>query len=103
MSIVSVQEILNYINRKEFEPLLKVDQLNLEREKNKVFLRFGEYACFYQTVFLSVFQCCSPPLPVHNGIDIASVSKIKHLSVLCRKQLLTNTVNVSNQVAKRSL
>ena len=45
MSIVSVQEILNYINRKEFEPLLKVDQLNLEREKNKVFLRFGEYAC----------------------------------------------------------
>lgn len=39
-----VQEILNYINRKEFEPLLKVDQLNLEREKNKVFLRFGQYA-----------------------------------------------------------
>lgn len=37
------QEILNYINRKEFEPLLKVDQLNLEREKNKVFLRFGWY------------------------------------------------------------
>lgn len=39
-----VQEILNYINRKEFDPLLKVDQLNLEREKNKVFLRFGEQA-----------------------------------------------------------
>ena len=37
------QEILNYINRKEFDPLLKVDQLNLEREKNKVFLRFGQY------------------------------------------------------------
>ena len=37
------QEILNYINRKEFEPLLKVDQLNLEREKNKVFLRFGKW------------------------------------------------------------
>lgn len=36
-----IQEILNYINRKEFDPLLKVDQLNLEREKNKVFLRFG--------------------------------------------------------------
>ncbi|KAG7226037.1 hypothetical protein INR49_018647 [Caranx melampygus] len=36
------KEILNYINRKEFEPLLKVDQLNLEREKNKVFLRFAE-------------------------------------------------------------
>lgn len=36
-----LQEILNYINRKEFDPLLKVDQLNLEREKNKVFLRFG--------------------------------------------------------------
>ncbi len=39
---VRVQEILNYINRKEFDPLLKVDQLNLEREKNKVFLRFGQ-------------------------------------------------------------
>lgn len=36
------QEILNYISRKEFEPLLKVDQLNLEKEKHKVFLRFGE-------------------------------------------------------------
>lgn len=41
------QEILNYINRKEFEPLLKVDQLNLEREKNKVFLRFGWYIYIY--------------------------------------------------------
>uniref|UniRef100_W5KWH4 phosphatidylinositol-3,4,5-trisphosphate 5-phosphatase n=1 Tax=Astyanax mexicanus TaxID=7994 RepID=W5KWH4_ASTMX len=39
---MDIQEILNYINRKEFEPLLKVDQLNLEREKNKVFLRFEE-------------------------------------------------------------
>uniref|UniRef100_A0A673B7A4 phosphatidylinositol-3,4,5-trisphosphate 5-phosphatase n=1 Tax=Sphaeramia orbicularis TaxID=375764 RepID=A0A673B7A4_9TELE len=39
---MDIQEILNYINRKEFEPLLKVDQLNLEREKNKVFLRFAE-------------------------------------------------------------
>ena len=52
-----MQEILNYINRKEFEPLLKVDQLNLEREKNKVFLRFGSYACVsprllsYSTVY----------------------------------------------------
>ncbi|NWI89039.1 SHIP2 phosphatase, partial [Pitta sordida] len=36
------QEILNYISRKELEPLLKVDQLNLEKEKHKVFLRFGE-------------------------------------------------------------
>ncbi|RXN16874.1 phosphatidylinositol 3,4,5-trisphosphate 5-phosphatase 2 [Labeo rohita] len=33
---MDIQEILNYINRKEFEPLLKVDQLNLEREKNKM-------------------------------------------------------------------
>lgn len=40
--VFTLQEILNYINRKEFEPLLKVDQLNLEREKNKVFLRFGQ-------------------------------------------------------------
>uniref|UniRef100_A0A674K3E8 phosphatidylinositol-3,4,5-trisphosphate 5-phosphatase n=1 Tax=Terrapene triunguis TaxID=2587831 RepID=A0A674K3E8_9SAUR len=39
---MDIQEILNYINRKEFEPLLKVDQLNLEKEKHKVFLRFGE-------------------------------------------------------------
>lgn len=44
-----VQEILNYINRKEFDPLLKVDQLNLEREKNKVFLRFGQYDWFFHT------------------------------------------------------
>lgn len=36
------QEILNYISRKEFEPLLRVDQLNLEREKHKVFLRFSK-------------------------------------------------------------
>uniref|UniRef100_A0A8D0GPB1 phosphatidylinositol-3,4,5-trisphosphate 5-phosphatase n=1 Tax=Sphenodon punctatus TaxID=8508 RepID=A0A8D0GPB1_SPHPU len=39
---MDIQEILNYINRKEFEPLLKVDQLNLEKEKHKIFLRFGE-------------------------------------------------------------
>lgn len=39
---LSPQEILNYISRKELEPLLKVDQLNLEKEKHKVFLRFGE-------------------------------------------------------------
>lgn len=40
--VSSPQEILNYISRKEFEPLLRVDQLNLEREKHKVFLRFSE-------------------------------------------------------------
>ncbi|XP_069825533.1 phosphatidylinositol 3,4,5-trisphosphate 5-phosphatase 2 isoform X2 [Dendropsophus ebraccatus] len=39
---MDVQEILNFISRKEFEPLLKVDQLNLEKEKNKIFLRFNE-------------------------------------------------------------
>uniref|UniRef100_A0A803TE11 phosphatidylinositol-3,4,5-trisphosphate 5-phosphatase n=1 Tax=Anolis carolinensis TaxID=28377 RepID=A0A803TE11_ANOCA len=39
---MDIQEILNYINRKEFEPLLKVDQLNLEKEKHKIFLRFNE-------------------------------------------------------------
>ncbi|NWZ30266.1 SHIP2 phosphatase, partial [Asarcornis scutulata] len=39
---MDIQEILNYISRKEFEPLLKVDQLNLEKEKHKVFLRFAE-------------------------------------------------------------
>lgn len=41
-AVSSPQEILNYISRKEFEPLLRVDQLNLEREKHKVFLRFSE-------------------------------------------------------------
>nr|XP_033805399.1 phosphatidylinositol 3,4,5-trisphosphate 5-phosphatase 2 isoform X1 [Geotrypetes seraphini] len=39
---MDIQEILNYISRKEFEPLLKVDQLNLEKEKHKIFLRFNE-------------------------------------------------------------
>ncbi|XP_074872922.1 phosphatidylinositol 3,4,5-trisphosphate 5-phosphatase 2 isoform X2 [Carettochelys insculpta] len=39
---MDIQEILNYISRREFEPLLRVDQLNLEKEKHKVFLRFGE-------------------------------------------------------------
>lgn len=42
LTSLSLQEILNYISRKELEPLLKVDQLNLEKEKHKVFLRFGE-------------------------------------------------------------
>lgn len=54
---MSVQEILNYINRKEFDPLLKVDQLNLEREKNKVFLRFGQCPCFDR----SAADLVSPP------------------------------------------
>uniref|UniRef100_A0A8C4R8Z8 phosphatidylinositol-3,4,5-trisphosphate 5-phosphatase n=1 Tax=Eptatretus burgeri TaxID=7764 RepID=A0A8C4R8Z8_EPTBU len=39
---MDVQEIIAHVSKKEFEPLLKVDQLNLEREKNKVFLRFNE-------------------------------------------------------------
>ncbi|XP_069737743.1 LOW QUALITY PROTEIN: phosphatidylinositol 3,4,5-trisphosphate 5-phosphatase 2 [Phaenicophaeus curvirostris] len=39
---MDVQEILNYISRKELEPLLRVDQLNLEKEKHKIFLHFGE-------------------------------------------------------------
>ncbi|XP_016359133.1 phosphatidylinositol 3,4,5-trisphosphate 5-phosphatase 2A-like, partial [Sinocyclocheilus anshuiensis] len=48
---MDIQEILNYINRKEFEPLLKVDQLNLEREKNKVFLRFTEEEITYPPTY----------------------------------------------------
>ncbi|XP_053543119.1 phosphatidylinositol 3,4,5-trisphosphate 5-phosphatase 2A isoform X1 [Ictalurus punctatus] len=48
---MDIQEILNYINRKEFEPLLKVDQLNLEREKNKVFLRFVEEEITYPPTY----------------------------------------------------
>uniref|UniRef100_H3AZW6 phosphatidylinositol-3,4,5-trisphosphate 5-phosphatase n=1 Tax=Latimeria chalumnae TaxID=7897 RepID=H3AZW6_LATCH len=35
-------DILNHIHKKDFETLLSVDQLNLEKEKNKVFLRFNE-------------------------------------------------------------
>ncbi|XP_010015680.1 PREDICTED: phosphatidylinositol 3,4,5-trisphosphate 5-phosphatase 2, partial [Nestor notabilis] len=40
--VMDVQDILAHITKKEFEALLAVDQLNLEREKNKVFLRFSE-------------------------------------------------------------
>lgn len=36
------QDILTHIVKKEFRALLAVDQLNLEREKSKVFLRFSE-------------------------------------------------------------
>ncbi|NXE29619.1 SHIP2 phosphatase, partial [Ardeotis kori] len=39
---MDVQDILAHITKKEFEALLAVDQLTLEREKNKVFLRFSE-------------------------------------------------------------
>ncbi|NXU47046.1 SHP2A phosphatase, partial [Turnix velox] len=39
---MDVQDVLAHVNKKEFETLLAVDQLNLEREKNKVFLRFSE-------------------------------------------------------------
>uniref|UniRef100_A0A674HPM3 phosphatidylinositol-3,4,5-trisphosphate 5-phosphatase n=1 Tax=Taeniopygia guttata TaxID=59729 RepID=A0A674HPM3_TAEGU len=39
---MDVQDILSHIVKKEFQALLAVDQLNLEREKNKVFLRFSE-------------------------------------------------------------
>uniref|UniRef100_A0AAY4EMJ0 phosphatidylinositol-3,4,5-trisphosphate 5-phosphatase n=1 Tax=Denticeps clupeoides TaxID=299321 RepID=A0AAY4EMJ0_9TELE len=48
---MDIQEILNYINRKEFDPLLKVDQLNLEREKNKIFLRFSEEEISYPPTY----------------------------------------------------
>lgn len=48
---MDIQEILNYINRKEFDPLLKVDQLNLEREKNKIFLRFAEEEISYPPTY----------------------------------------------------
>ncbi|NWX13817.1 SHIP2 phosphatase, partial [Aegotheles bennettii] len=39
---MDVQDILAHLTKKEFEALLAVDQLSLEREKNKVFLRFSE-------------------------------------------------------------
>ncbi|NXL62682.1 SHIP2 phosphatase, partial [Chordeiles acutipennis] len=39
---MDIQDILAHVTKKEFEALLAVDQLNLEREKNKVFLQFSE-------------------------------------------------------------
>ncbi|NXC99195.1 SHP2A phosphatase, partial [Certhia familiaris] len=39
---MDVQDILSHIVKKDFQALLAVDQLSLEREKNKVFLRFSE-------------------------------------------------------------
>ncbi|NWW74980.1 SHIP2 phosphatase, partial [Climacteris rufus] len=36
------QDVLTHVVRKDFQALLAVDQLTLEREKNKVFLRFSE-------------------------------------------------------------
>ncbi|XP_064374547.1 phosphatidylinositol 3,4,5-trisphosphate 5-phosphatase 2-like [Dromaius novaehollandiae] len=39
---MDVQDILAHVTKREFEALLAVDQLNLEREKSKVFLRFRE-------------------------------------------------------------
>lgn len=36
------QDILSHVTKKEFGVLLAVDQLTLEREKNKVFLQFRE-------------------------------------------------------------
>lgn len=42
LSLPLAQDILTHIVKKDFQALLAVDQLNLEREKNKVFLRFSE-------------------------------------------------------------
>ncbi|XP_043913229.1 phosphatidylinositol 3,4,5-trisphosphate 5-phosphatase 2A-like [Protopterus annectens] len=39
---MDAQDILNHINKKNLDALLSVDQLTLEREKNKAFLRFNE-------------------------------------------------------------
>ncbi|NWZ19590.1 SHP2A phosphatase, partial [Asarcornis scutulata] len=39
---MDVQDILSHVTKKEFGVLLAVDQLTLEREKNKVFLQFRE-------------------------------------------------------------
>ncbi|XP_027518935.1 phosphatidylinositol 3,4,5-trisphosphate 5-phosphatase 2-like [Corapipo altera] len=39
---MGMEDILAHVTKKEFQALLAVDQLNLEREKNKVFLRFSE-------------------------------------------------------------
>ncbi|XP_078067977.1 phosphatidylinositol 3,4,5-trisphosphate 5-phosphatase 2A-like [Mustelus asterias] len=39
---MDIQDILSHVSKKEFEPLLSVDQLNLEQEKRKVFLKFYE-------------------------------------------------------------
>lgn len=42
LSLPLAQDILTHVVKKEFQALLAVDQLTLEREKNKVFLRFSE-------------------------------------------------------------
>ncbi|XP_031449848.1 phosphatidylinositol 3,4,5-trisphosphate 5-phosphatase 2-like isoform X2 [Phasianus colchicus] len=39
---MDVQDVLTHVTKKEFDILLAMDQLNLEREKNKVFLQFRE-------------------------------------------------------------
>ncbi|TRZ07085.1 hypothetical protein HGM15179_020022, partial [Zosterops borbonicus] len=39
---LDMDDILTHIVKKEFQALLAVDQLNLEQEKNKVFLQFNE-------------------------------------------------------------
>uniref|UniRef100_A0A8C3BVV7 phosphatidylinositol-3,4,5-trisphosphate 5-phosphatase n=1 Tax=Cairina moschata TaxID=8855 RepID=A0A8C3BVV7_CAIMO len=39
---MDVQDVLSHVTKKEFGVLLAVDQLTLEREKNKVFLQFRE-------------------------------------------------------------
>ncbi|NWX28222.1 SHP2A phosphatase, partial [Notiomystis cincta] len=41
-SLPLAQDILTHVVKKEFQALLAVDQLTLEREKNKVFLQFSE-------------------------------------------------------------
>ncbi|KAJ7420882.1 phosphatidylinositol 3,4,5-trisphosphate 5-phosphatase 2-like protein [Pitangus sulphuratus] len=38
---MGMEDILAHVTKKEFQALLAVDQLNLEREKNKVFLQFS--------------------------------------------------------------
>ncbi|XP_009082769.1 PREDICTED: phosphatidylinositol 3,4,5-trisphosphate 5-phosphatase 2-like [Acanthisitta chloris] len=39
---MDVQDILAHVTKRDFQALLAVDQLTLEREKNKVFLQFSE-------------------------------------------------------------
>lgn len=39
---VPAQDVLTHVTKKEFDILLAMDQLNMEREKNKVFLQFRE-------------------------------------------------------------
>uniref|UniRef100_A0A8D0G4C1 phosphatidylinositol-3,4,5-trisphosphate 5-phosphatase n=1 Tax=Sphenodon punctatus TaxID=8508 RepID=A0A8D0G4C1_SPHPU len=48
---MEVQDILAHVSKKDFEALLTVDQLSLEQEKNKAFLKFSEGDIFFPPTY----------------------------------------------------